>query len=168
MSKNTKTSPLISLHLDMATKTGFALARGNQLTDSGVVEFKARRGESEGMRFIRFKAWLREMVAQGVGLIVYEDAIRHHKSGAAAAVAHGLAASMKMIVAQAKEDLDVVIETMPVKPTEVKKLATGKGNAGKKAMKEAAIAAGLDPVIDDNHADAFWIFKYAEDQGWLA
>ena len=52
------------LALDLATRTGWAW--GNVYKDgpftphSGVEDFSVRRGESPGMRFLRFDAWLSE------------------------------------------------------------------------------------------------------------
>lgn len=48
-------------------------------------------------------------------------------------------------------------------PSEIKKHATGKGNANKDLMVEAAKKRfPLVEVIDDNHADALWIHDLAK------
>ena len=49
---------------------------------------------------------------------------------------------------------------MPVHTAELKKWATGKGNAGKPRMIEAARARGWEPV-DDNEADAQLLLEYS-------
>ena len=45
------------LSLDIATKTGWATD-----TTSGVWDLKPKRGESEGMRVVRFKSKVRELI----------------------------------------------------------------------------------------------------------
>ena len=45
--------------------------------------------------------------------------------------------------------------------SEIKKFATGKGNANKQAMVDAAIALGYDPE-DDNEADAIHLYLMVE------
>ena len=45
--------------------------------------------------------------------------------------------------------------------TEIKKFATGKGNANKEAMIEAAKELGYNPK-DDNEADAIHIYRLCE------
>ncbi|WP_432214628.1 hypothetical protein, partial [Salmonella enterica] len=51
------------LALDLATKTGWALVDRQGVLTSGVQSFPLRRGESPGMRWLRFRRWLREIVA---------------------------------------------------------------------------------------------------------
>ena len=77
------------LDLDLATITGWATNMGARL--SGTMEFKLKRGESPGMRFLRCRAWLAEMfelMAGNIDVIVYEQA--HHRGGAATSVCVGL------------------------------------------------------------------------------
>ena len=49
------------------------------------------------------------------------------------------------------------IEYRGYSPSEIKKHATGKGNANKQAMIEAAQEKWERPMVDDNEADALWI-----------
>lgn len=138
------------LALDMATKTGWA-SQGM----SGVQEFTLNRGESPGMRFLRFRAWLNNMYSliPGLNVIVYEQA--HHRGGYATSLCVGLVTETLAFAA------DKNIETMPVHSATLKKWATGKGNANKDAMMKAAKKFGHDPK-DDNEADAILLYKYAE------
>lgn len=53
------------------------------------------------------------------------------------------------------------IEPHIVKPTEVKKLATGKGNAKKPEMVAAAQARWDDRITNDDIADAAWVAEHA-------
>ena len=86
------------LALDLATKTGWALRDRTGAIASGVQEFSLKRGESKGMRFLRFRKWLRDMLALGEmgisfsektpGLIAFEQA--HHRGGHATQLCVGL------------------------------------------------------------------------------
>ena len=64
---------------DFGSRTGWAALDGGHI-ESGVQTFELSRGESPGMRFIRFRRWLEEMMAlTKPGLCVYEAA--HHRGG---------------------------------------------------------------------------------------
>ena len=142
------------LALDLATKTGWAT---NISRTSGVQVFDAKRGESPGMRFLRCRGWLSEMLTLlgGVDVIVYEQA--HHRGGAATACCVGLVSMVQAFAAEHG------IELMTVHTGELKRWATGKGNAGKPAMMKAARARGWNPV-DDNEADAQLLLEFTKQQ----
>jgi len=145
------------LTLDLATKTGWATFFNHRIF-SGVQTFDLKRGESPGMRFLRFRKWLYEMKQNCPGkidLIVFEQA--HHRGGAATQLCVGL---MTDVLAFAAE---INAETMPVHTATLKKFATGKGNASKEAMIATAISLGYKP-IDDNEADACLLLEYASSQ----
>ncbi len=93
------------LGLDMATRTGWACnIHGRR---SGVIEFAVKRGESPGMRFLRCRSWLNEMLKllERIDLIAYEQA--HHRGGAATACCVGLVT--EVLAFAAEHD----VETMP-------------------------------------------------------
>lgn len=139
------------LALDFATRTGWA---GGGI--SGVQRFDLRRGESPGMRFLRFRAWLAEICRLiEPEVIAYEQP--HHRGGAATEVAYGFLTEVKTMSA-AKG-----IELMPVHSSTLKKWATGKGNAGKGEMVFEAKRRGYNPQ-DDNEADACLIYEYAQEE----
>ena len=48
------------LALDLATMTGWATLIDGKI-NSGVQNFSKKRGESNGIMFLRFNAWLREI-----------------------------------------------------------------------------------------------------------
>lgn len=142
------------LALDFATKTGWA-AEGL----SGVKVFDVRRGESPGMRFLRFRGWLKDMCLNLVKpeVIAYEQP--HHRGGPATEVAYGFLTVIKLDAAE------YGIELMPVHSSTLKKWATGKGNAGKGEMVFEAKRRGYNPQ-DHNEADACLLYEYAmEDLG---
>lgn len=137
------------LALDFATITGWSA--GNI---SGIQKCDVKRGESPGMRFLRFRAWLKEMCTKLVRpqVIVYEQP--HHRGGAATEVAYGFLTEVKTLAAE----LD--IELMPVHSSTLKKWATGKGNAKKDDMTAEARRRGYNPV-DHNEADACLLYELA-------
>lgn len=135
--------------LDTAIKTGWATGG-----HSGVFESTLKRGESPGMRFLRFRAWLRELIELngGADLIVYEQA--HHRGGAATQLCVGLTTEVLTAAAE------VGAQTMPVHTGSLKKWACGKGNADKNEMIARAKQLGFCPQ-DDNEADACLLYRYA-------
>ena len=145
------------LALDLATKTGWATFFNHRIF-SGVQTFDLKRGESPGMRFLRFRSWLNEMKQNCPGkidLIVFEQA--HHRGGAATQLCVGL---MTDVLAFAAE---IEAETMPVHTATLKKFATGMGNASKQEMIKTAESYGYKP-LDDNEADACLLLEYASSQ----
>jgi len=146
------------LCLDLATKTGWATD-----TLSGMQDFSPRRGDSSGMRFIRFHAWLREMLSSvKPELVVYEQPIlNQRKSGNAhaAEIAFGMAAILQT------ECESRGLQYCGINVAELKKFATGKGNAGKEAMHSALLARGVEACgWDDNQVDARWLLIYAKER----
>lgn len=143
------------LSIDPATKCGWAHSCG----ESGTWDLSVRRDESAGMRLVRLRGKLTEIVLDvGVDLVVYEAA-RH-----AAPKMQGALVVQAMIqgvlIAWCEEH---GIEYRGVSPSEVKKHATGKGNANKALVIEAAMARWPGRYIrDDNEADALWILDLAQ------
>lgn len=154
---------LPALALDLATNTGWALLDRDGRLTSGVQTFDLKRGESKGMRFLRFRKWLTEILQLGQlgksfsekepGIIIFEQA--HHRGGNATELCVGLVTD---VLAEAAR---YGLEHMPVHTGALKRWSTGKGNAGKPEM--IAKATELFPdvqIIDDNHADALMLLKY--------
>ena len=142
------------LALDMATTTGWA---ANSPRTSGTENMKKRAGESRGMLFIRFDAWLKEMLEKlSPDIVVYE---RPHARGRAAnEVLNGLLAYLTAACARQG------VEFTDCPSTTLKKHATGRGNASKEDMMKACQEGlGIIPT-DDNHADALWLLDWAESQ----
>lgn len=158
---------LPALALDLATKTGWAMRDRSGQVISGVQEFDLKRGESNGMRFLRFRKWLNEMFKLGQfgkeisaelpGLVVYEQA--HHRGGFATELALGLVTHTQSEAAR------YGLEYMPVHTASLKKWATGSGRAGKPEMiAKAEELAGDTKIIDDNHADALLLLHFGLSQ----
>jgi len=146
------------LALDCATKTGWCLLdETGKIIESGVQSFEKRRGESNGLVFLRFRNWLRKLIEfrpGGAQLLVYERA--HMRGGAATELCVGLQTRVQELAAEK------MIESLPVPSTTLKKWATGSGHANKVAMILAAkqYLGGRNPE-DDNEADAVLLARYA-------
>lgn len=133
------------LALDLANKTGWAHSNGA----SGTQAFTPRRGDSPGMRWIEFRAWLcRLLDAAPADVIVYEQA--HHRGGAATHVAHSLISCVETVAAERG------IEVTSRHTATIKMHALGSGRGGKPEMVAAALERGWNPQ-DDNEADALWL-----------
>lgn len=134
------------LAIDQATKTGWATD-----TSSGVWDLKVNRGESEGMRVVRFKARVREIIdLEGIELVVYERPAGRFKSS--------IMVSSEMVGVLKDLCIEKGVDLACYSAGEIKKHATGKGNSNKDAMISAAKEKwpGVD-IVDDNHADALWL-----------
>ena len=151
------------LGLDLGTRTGWALYDGTMI-DSGVQVFDVRRGESPGMRYLRFRTWLAEVALidswgnSRVRLIGYEQP--HHRGGAATEVLAGFSTSVQAFCARYN------IEHAAIHTGTLKKVFTG-SSATKKAgmIAEANRRAIVKHLItDDNEADAVAVLCWAMKQ----
>jgi Holliday junction resolvasome RuvABC endonuclease subunit len=113
------------------------------------------------MRLIRLRGKMNEILEScGIDLLVFEAA-RHAAPGMQGAlVCQSMLQGVIMMWCEENG-----IEFKGVSPSEVKKYATGKGNAKKDDM--MAVARLMWPDIeleDDNHADALFILSMAKSQ----
>lgn len=140
------------LAIDQASNCGWATKNA-----SGVWNFNTRKDESSGMKMLRFRAKLKEVCAlEEINLIVYERVAGFHKQ----AIIH--AAKMVAIIESFCEENN--IQYKAVSATEVKRFATGKGNANKDAMIASARLKLGYQGNDDNEADALWIYQIIKDE----
>ena len=147
--------PMAMLALDLGTKTGWALRLADRTVTSGTVEFKNDRWQGGGMRFLRFKQWLTEVKQMAGGLdAVFVEEVRRH---AGVDAAHAYGGFLAHVTAWCEHHA-IPYEAVPVGT--IKRHATGKGNANKDAMIEAARKRGFDPA-DDNEADALGLLDWA-------
>jgi Holliday junction resolvasome RuvABC endonuclease subunit len=136
------------LALDLGTKTGYAILRGEAIT-SGTVKLPVHKIAS-GLRFLYFRRWLIQTIKENdVEQIFFERVFAH--CGTEAGHVYG---GFMYTLAAVCEELGVKCVGIPVGT--IKKRATGKGNASKSEMAEFAKACGFNP-IDDNEADALAI-----------
>lgn len=149
------------LALDTASHCGWAALKSpsnHTRATSGVQEFKLGRGESPGMRFLRFRKWLREMIEYTKAQVIAYERSAHFKGVGAAEVHHGFQTIMHEIAAEEG------LETLPVQNSALKKFATGKGNAGKPEMVKAARKRWNRPDLTDkmhDEADALCVLDWA-------
>lgn len=140
------------LALDLATQTGWAY-RSAGLTSSGSEGFKLKKNDGPGVRFLKFRSWLRDQIEIiKPDVVVYEEVMRW-SSGAAAKCYCGLLAILQT-ECEAKE-----IPYEGVHVGTIKKAATKIGNATKEQMIQAAKDLGYKPK-DDNEADAIHLLHY--------
>jgi len=142
------------LALDLGTLTGWALRQRDGSIISGTEPFKPQRFEGGGMRYLRFKRWLNEVLTDGDINAVYFEEVRRH---AGVDAAHAYGGFMGHLTAWC-EHHNIPYQGVPVGT--IKKHATGRGNAGKDEMIVAAKARGHAPV-DDNEADALALLHWA-------
>ena len=151
------------LAIDIGTTTGWATYQSAscQIT-SGRERFQVDRFSGGGMRYVRFSAWLREIVSSmQIQMVTYEEVRRHMSTDAA----HCYGGFMSHLTAfcDSHEPAKLPYCSYPV--ATIKKHATGKGNAKKDAMLDAARMRFADQAIaDDNQADALWILDLAVKQ----
>jgi len=150
-----KEHPRCILALDLGTTTGWALRSHEGLITSGTASFRPGRYDGGGMRYLRFTNWLTELdrLSGPIAAIWFEE-VRRHAGTDAAHVYGGLMASLTSW----GELRGIPYEGVPVGT--IKRHATGKGNAPKQAMIDAARAKGFNPE-DDNEADAIAILLWA-------
>ncbi len=150
------------LALDLGTHTGWALHHLDGTITSGTEHFKPQRFEGGGMRFLRFKRWLNELMgaSQDIHAVYFEEVRRH----AGVDAAHVYGGFMGHLTAWC-EHHHIPYQGVPVGT--IKKHATGKGNASKDDMIAAMKARGCCPG-DDNEADALALLHWAMEQGDLA
>lgn len=143
------------LALDLGTQMGWALRdRDNQII-SGTISFKPGRFEGGGMRFLRFTHWMNEIwaLSGSIGAIYFEEVRRHAGTDAA----HCYGGFLGVLTSWA-ENRQAPYAGVPV--GEIKRYATGKGNASKDAMVDAMRGLGFS-VSDDNEADALALLMLA-------
>ncbi|MGH8080855.1 MAG: crossover junction endodeoxyribonuclease RuvC [Lysobacter sp.] len=147
------TAPTL-LALDLGTTLGWALRFSGQAM-SGTEHFKVGRFEGGGMRYLRFVRWLDDLwrFAGAPSMVCFEE-VRRHRGVDAAHVYGGFLAQLTAWC----ERRGVPYQGVPVGT--IKKFATGKGNADKAAMIEAAKRWGHQPD-DDNEADALALLHWA-------
>ena len=143
------------LALDLGTTTGWAMRTMSGRIVSGTHDFRPRRFEGGGMRYLRFTEWLDELVrhAHGFQRVVFEE-VRRHAGTDAAHVYGGFLATLTSWC----EEREIPYEGVPVGT--IKRHVIGKGNASKQQVIAAIRSRGFDPV-DDNKADALAILLWA-------
>jgi len=150
----------VLLALDLGTTTGWALRTMDGRIVSGTHDFRPRRFEGGGMRYLRFTDWLVElaMLSHGIRRVVFEE-VRRHVGTDAAHIYGGFLGALTSWC----EEHEIPYQGVPVGT--IKRFVTGKGNANKDAVIAAVSARGYAPA-DDNEADAIALLLWViETQG---
>lgn len=143
---------MIVLGIDPGTTCGWAVRDERGFYTSGVWELKGGRFEGGGMRFLRLERRLRELIDLVHPGVVALEEVRRHKGTDAAHIYGGIIA----VIAKVCEELGIPYFAIPVGT--VKRHATGKGNAGKDAMVDAAQSKWpADGLVREDECDARWI-----------
>ena len=120
---------------------------------------------SNAERWQKFYRSMRSLLTPHT-IICYEHV--HHHAGVRAAHVYG--AFLALLELAAYETSDDRLTFVPVTPTQLKKFATGKGNASKLHMIDAAHTYFSDftntcQIRTHNEADAFWIVQFGIQKG---
>ncbi len=143
------------LTLDLGTTTGWAIVQSGHVVKSGSENFKPRRFDGGGLRYLRFLQFLedRRTHINSITAIFYEEVRRH--IGVDAAHAYG---GFLAVLTAWCENKQIAYEGVPV--GRIKKHIAGKGNASKQEVIAAVNARG-HKVTDNNEADAIGIAYWA-------
>ena len=151
--KYTEKKELKILALDPATHCGWALNRQVY----GVWDLTPKRDESIGMRLIRLRSKLVEIIeSEKIDLVVFERPGGQFKG--AIIVQSEIQGQIKVVCE------DYHVDYRAYSSQEIKRFATGKGNANKAAMIRMAKDAFGYPGEDDNEADALWLLEMARNE----
>jgi len=143
--------------LDLGGITGYAIGtESGRHINSGSSSMDSKRQESRGMKFRRFRTFLDTVLAKNNLGVVYYEEVKFH---AGTMAAHAYGGYQAILQAWCDEN---EVDFMSVPFGQIKKHATGKGNAKKPAMIEAMENKG-HKIEDDNHADALSLFYFIVD-----
>jgi len=150
--------------LDLGTTTACVVSEPDMPLITMIWDLRVLRGESDGMRFLRFRNHLREILdgSDQETVVAYELPAGAFKNGAAAEVIYGLVTEVKAVCTARS------IEYTGINPSTVKQCATGKGG-GKGSGKKEVLAAARErwpdlDVADHNLADALFVLECARAQ----
>lgn len=146
------------LALDLGTHTGMACQFSDGEIKSEEWLCGIERGESSGMRYLKFQSRLvgQKIIMHGIDLVVYEKP--HHRGGAPTEYLLGFATHLQSFCAKRN------IEYTTVHTATLKKQTTGNGRASKKDMIKAAEKLTGKDIVSDNEADAVCILYYAKNK----
>ncbi len=143
------------LAIDPGTHCGYA----SSPFESGVWDLSVKRHEGGGMRFVKLRAFLSKAIQLGPNMMLVYEEVRGHKGVDAAQVYGGIVA----IITELCELQNIPYQGVPVGT--IKKFATGKGNSNKEMMlHEARLKWPEIDIVDDNQADALFLWAWAKEQ----
>jgi Holliday junction resolvasome RuvABC endonuclease subunit len=138
------------LALDQASNCGWCTE-----TTYGCWDFNTRKDESAGMKMIRFKSKLREVIQlEGINIVVYERVAGQH--------ANSIIHAAKMVAMIEIYCEEIGINYRAYSAGEIKRFATGNGNANKQKMIDSAKQKYGYVGKNDNEADAIHLYHLAK------
>lgn len=138
------------LALDIASQTGWCSPNAH-----GCWDLRIKRDESGGLRLLRLKAKVKEIIElEQIELVVYERVSGFHKNAII------VASEMVGVVKSFCDENNIPYKAYSA--AEIKRFATGKGNASKKQMIQAAKDKHGYSGDDDNVADAIHLYHIAK------
>ena len=137
--------------IDPGTFCGWAIIDNGTRIGSGVWNLKGGRHEGGGMRYLRARKLFESIAdSHSIDAVAYEE-VRRHQGVDAAHIYGGIVGQITAVC----EDRQIPFQAIPVGTA--KRTATGKGNASKDMMIEAARDRWSCIIDDDNEADALWM-----------
>jgi Holliday junction resolvasome RuvABC endonuclease subunit len=152
------------LALDPATKTGYAIGENGNVISSGAWDntpkkaTKKQPGESKHYRLEKLWWKLEDFGLNGnvkIDHVIFEGATGFQRGKAAVESSHQFRAII--LLWASLNDIPIT----EIQPQDLKRFATGKGNADKPEMLKAAIQKGYAGSTDDNEVDAWLILQWA-------
>jgi Holliday junction resolvasome RuvABC endonuclease subunit len=146
------------LAIDPGTKCGYAVREANgDILVAGTWDLKPQRHEGGGMRFLRLRRYIAEILETSKPHVVVYEEVRRHLGTDAGQIYGGIVGTLTSLC----EENDLPYKGIPVGTIKIE--ATGKGNSSKDKMIAAANERwGLELTKkDENEADARWIAETA-------
>lgn len=148
------------LALDMATKLGWAVRSVDGGIAYGTQNFTPKGLEGGGMRWLRFRNWVAEIVKVSKPDVIYFEEVvgfPRKNMGRDAAIYYGFSSHLSEYCE---------VSNIPYKGVgvgKIKKFITGRGNASKVDVIAAIKKLGYN-VSDDNQADAIALLLFVEEE----
>lgn len=138
------------LALDIATHCGYY-----SVHESGMWNFTEGKRRNDNKQHLAFKETLTDFVLKhGIRRIVAEDvSVSKHFFDMRKL------SEFRGVLLCVCDELNLP-EPEFINPKVLKKFATGNGNAGKQEMMQAYTQRFNRTPVDDNEADAFWLYQY--------
>jgi crossover junction endodeoxyribonuclease RuvC len=146
------------LALDLMTVLGWACRSDDGEVMYGTETFETVQVSSPGMKWMRYRNWLRRMREEGRPEIIFFEEVTGFppkNCGRDSRIYYGFEHHLTAFCAAAE------LDCQGVSPGTIKKFATGSGNASKADVILAMKMLGFNPK-DSNQADAIALLLYAE------
>lgn len=147
------------LALDLMSVLGWACRADDGEILYGTETFETAQVASPGMKWMRYRNWLRRMFEEGRPEVIFFEEVKGFppkNCGRDSRIYYGFEHHLTALCAAAK------LDCQGIPPGTIKKFATGNGGASKELVIKAIKALGYNPT-DSNQADAIALLLYAEE-----